>query len=679
MPSQRSIVPFLLALLSCFAVQFPSQVSASPPIDLPVLRTYVEVPALALSPDGSKIAAVVEVQNFTTDKYDEHIDVIDCATKAKQTVAPVMHQVTDIAWSPRGDSIAFLAAKGETIEAFVVPAAGGDVRQLTHAPRGVDQFAWRPDGTAIAYDTPDAPPNEKEIAANLDAFEVGDQDYMAEAKPTPNHIWLQPADGSEPRRLTEGTWSLPRGELIFPLPEVAPMPFFAWSPDGKSIVFARAPSPYNSDAVGTVTDVLDVDSGAIRQLTSHQRLEAGALYSPDGARVAYAYARADDPLAQTLMMIAPSGGGDGVASTLSLDIDALGARWIGPRQLVVNAFRQTRSRLFVASDDGPPSQLELGPVDPVPGTLDANASGRIAFAGSEPYSATEVYCMASTSSQPQRLTDYNAQIDARAQSDVKTITWNGPNGFAESGVLFYPPGYDAKKKYPLVLQIHGGPTEASIASWRDTDWPGLPQLIAAHGYLVFSPNYRGGDGEGNAYQVAIFNDAGDGPGRDVMAGIAAVEKLGIVDQRHIGVSGWSYGGFMTEWLITHYGVWKAAMAGAPPADAFVDYSTSDYNVLGRLYFGGSPYESAALLQAYRDQSPLTNVARVSAPTLLIHDSGDVRVPVIHSYEFFHGLKDHRVPVSFVVYPVSGHYPDDPVRSEDIYRRWVDWMDAHLNT
>ncbi|MBV8222640.1 MAG: prolyl oligopeptidase family serine peptidase, partial [Candidatus Eremiobacteraeota bacterium] len=84
-------------------------------------------------------------------------------------------------------------------------------------------------------------------------------------------------------------------------------------------------------------------------------------------------------------------------------------------------------------------------------------------------------------------------------------------------------------------------------------------------------------------------------------------------------------------------------------------------------------------QAYRDQSPLTNVARVSAPTLLIHDSGDVRVPVIHSYEFFHGLKDHRVPVSFVVYPVSGHYPDDPVRSEDIYRRWVDWMDAHLNT
>jgi dipeptidyl aminopeptidase/acylaminoacyl peptidase len=439
------------------------------------------------------------------------------------------------------------------------------------------------------------------------------------------------------------------------------------------------PNAYNSDAVGTVTDVLAVESGAIRQLTSHTRLEAGGLYSPDGTRIAYAYARGDDALAQCLMMLAPASGGDGVAATLPLDVDAMIGRWISDHELIVNAFRQTRSRLFVASDNAAPSPLDLGPVDPVPGVIDANGSGSIAFAGSEPQTATEVYYMASASSQPQRLTDYNAAIDARTQGKIEGITWQGPDGFAGSGVLFYPPDFDPGRKYPLVLQIHGGPTEASIASWRDSDWPGLPQLIAAHGYVVFSPNYRGGDGEGNAYQVAIFNDAGDGPGRDVMAGVAAVEKLGFVDKTRIAVSGWSYGGYMTEWLITHYNVWKAAVAGAGPADALIDYSTSDYNVLGLQYFRGAPYESPAFLQAYRDQSPLSFVAKVSAPTLLMHDSGDVRVPVTHSYEFFHGLKDNHVPVSFVVYPVSGHYPDDPVRSEDIYRRWVDWMDRYLNT
>jgi dipeptidyl aminopeptidase/acylaminoacyl peptidase len=333
--------------------------------------------------------------------------------------------------------------------------------------------------------------------------------------------------------------------------------------------------------------------------------------------------------------------------------------------------------LFIAGEHGDTQRVDTGAVDPVPATLDATAAGRIVFVGSEPERATEAYTMSSPFSAPVRLTDYNAPINAHAHSKVQAITWKGPDGFSESGALFYPPNFDPAKKYPLVLQIHGGPTESTIASWRDTDWPGLPQYIAAHGYLVFSPNYRGSDGQGNAYQIAIFNDAGDGPGRDVMAGIDAVKRLGNVDETRMAVTGWSYGGYMTEWMITHYDVWKAAMAGAAPSDAFVDYSTSDYNVLGRLYFEGTPYDSPAITQAYRDQSPLSYVGQVKAATLLMHDSGDVRVPVVHSYEFYQGLKAQHIPASFVVYPVSGHYPADPLRSEDIYRRWVAWLDRYL--
>jgi dipeptidyl aminopeptidase/acylaminoacyl peptidase len=671
---------FVIVLCAVLVVAAHPRAAASAglPLDLSTLRAYVEIPSLAISPGGSRVAAVIERQNFATNKYDERIEVIDCVTRSRTTVTPTSHGMSSPAWSSDGSSIAYIAdAPDETPQVFVVPAGGGTPRRVTRAARGVDSFAWRPDSAAIAFVTTDAAPNAKAIASGLDAFEAGDQDYMSTAKPTPAHLWLQAIAGGSPRRLTSGPRSLPIGELIFPLPEVAPMPFFAWAPDGKAIVFARMDNAYNSDAVGTVTMVLDVATGAVRKLTSHTRLEAGGIYSPDGMRIAYAYARGDDPLAQVVMMIAPASGGDGIAATQSLDVDALGARWLSGHRLLVNAFQGPRSRLFIAGEHGDTSRVDTGAVDPVPGTLDATASGHIAFAGSEPERATEVYAMSSPFSAPVRLTDYNAPINARAHSKVQPITWKGPNGFSESGALFYPPNFDAAKKYPLVLQIHGGPTESTIASWRDTDWPGLPQYIAAHGYLVFSPNYRGSDGQGNAYQIAIFNDAGDGPGRDVMAGIDAVKRLGFVDETRMAVTGWSYGGYMTEWMITHYDVWKAAMAGAAPADLFVDYSTSDYNVLGRLYFGGTPYDSPALLQAYRDQSPLTSVGQVKAATLLLHDSGDVRVPVVHSYEFYQGLKAHHVTASFVVYPVSGHYPADPLRSEDIYRRWVAWLDRYL--
>jgi dipeptidyl aminopeptidase/acylaminoacyl peptidase len=134
---------------------------------------------------------------------------------------------------------------------------------------------------------------------------------------------------------------------------------------------------------------------------------------------------------------------------------------------------------------------------------------------------------------------------------------------------------------------------------------------------------------------------------------------------------------MTTWLIGHYHVWKCAVAGAAPTDEFVDYAISDYNVLGKYSFKGSPWVSRSIRQDYIDQSPLSYADQVTTPTLILHDTGDVRVPIVEDYEFFHALRDRGVPVEFVVYPVDGHYPDDPVRGEDIYRRWIAWFDKYL--
>jgi dipeptidyl aminopeptidase/acylaminoacyl peptidase len=275
-----------------------------------------------------------------------------------------------------------------------------------------------------------------------------------------------------------------------------------------------------------------------------------------------------------------------------------------------------------------------------------------------------------------RLTGLNDYFQSFSLGRVDHIDWTGPNGYPEDGVLTYPPDFTAGKKYPLVLQIHGGPNWGSVEAF-DTDYEGLSQLFAAHGYVVFEPNYRGSDSFGNAYQLAIFNDAGAGPGRDVMAGVAAVEKLGFVDASRIAVSGWSYGGYMTTWLIGHDHVWKCAIAGAAPTDEYVDYAISDYNVIGKYYFKGTPWQSHAIRQDYIDQSPITYADQVTTPTLILHDTGDVRVPIVEDYEFYHALRDRGTPVQFVAYPVEGHFPGDPIRGEDIYRRWLAWLDHYL--
>ena len=247
-----------------------------------------------------------------------------------------------------------------------------------------------------------------------------------------------------------------------------------------------------------------------------------------------------------------------------------------------------------------------------------------------------------------------------------------PDGFAEDGIVVYPPGFSRDKKYPLVLYIHGGPQEASTASF---DF--FPQLLASHGYLVFEPNYRGSDNLGNKYTRAVMNDAADGPGRDIMAGMAALEKQGFIDESRIGVSGWSYGGFMTSWLIGHYHIWKAAVSGQASDSRADAYNLSDHGVQWRFMIGGSPWRKETA-RAYEEQSPITYAGAITTPTLIMHDTGDRRVPITNAYALYHALKDNGVTVKFIAVPVAAHFPyGAPVHESDIYRVWLEWLDKYL--
>jgi dipeptidyl aminopeptidase/acylaminoacyl peptidase len=677
-PSSRNAL-LRVAFLALFSVALGFFGAASVPaqsrkIELSDLAKIASVSDPQISPDGKSIVFVVSRPNLEEDRSDRQLVLMDIATTTQHVLTYDRRGVGSPRWSPNGDRLAFVAVDGAGKEAkpqvFVLSMTGGEARKITDAPGGIEQFAWRPNGQEIAYVASDEPENKKEIEKHHDAFEVGDNDFLATEAALPSHIWILPADGGKARRLTSGAWSLPKSA-----PPSSPASPISWSPDGKWLLFTRQEHPHQGDADLTTLQILNVDTGEIRKLTKHEKFESFGLFSPDGARVAYWYPRDSDPNNEIEIFVTPTSGGDGTDVTRAIDHDIQRVIWMPDgNSLLVGGHDGTTTSLWLQPTSGPAKKLALGDISPSWGFwVDAfvGRKGDIAFTGSTPTQPSELYYMASANDSPKRLTNFNHEISTLALGKTERFEWKGPDNFQEDGVLVYPPDFKKDKKYPLVLIIHGGPQASTT-----TQFSLLPQLMAAQGFVVFEPNYRGSDNISNAYQRAIWNDAGDGPGRDVIAGIDALKKLGFVDESKIGVTGWSYGGYMTSWLIGHYQIWKAAVAGAPVTDLYDEYNLSDGNVGDRYQFNGSPYIGDNL-KDYRAQSPITYAAQMKTPTLILHDTGDARVTVSQGYSLYHALKDNGVPVKFIAFPVPGHFPGDPVRTMDAFRYWIDWMNKYL--
>jgi dipeptidyl aminopeptidase/acylaminoacyl peptidase len=661
---------FVLSLLAAFvALSAAAGARALQPDDLFKL---VSIGDVAFSPDGTKIVAVQRRVALAKDTRTGTIVLTDVATGAERPLTVDRTGLGSPQFSPDGRWLAFIANDAHKHgQVFVMPLDGGDPVPLTKTAAGVQQYAWRPDGGALAYVTQDSNPKQKAIDAHHDAFDVGNDDYLTTSYAPPSHLWLVDRDGSHARRLTAGSWSL--ATAYPPSPPASPL---SWSPDGKTILFTRVPNTRDGDAYRSQIMRCEVATGHVAPVTGHDRFEGFAVYSPDGTKIVYLYSYDGDPNNENDVFVSDAAGGAGVDVSRKLDRAIFRAQWFPDgKSLLVGAHEGTRTVLYRLALDGSFTRLATGDANPSWSFWidDAIArDGAIAFPGAQPDRPTELWYLAPGAAAPKRLSDLNGAFTASAMQlgRVETVSWTN-DGFDEDGVLTYPVGYTSGKKYPLVVLPHGGPQAASVAQFSTLD-----QLLAGHGYLVFEPNYRGSDNMGNAYERAIYMDAGAGPGRDVMAGLAKVESLGIVDTSRMAVSGWSYGGYMTSWLMSHYHVWKTAISGAAVNNWVDMYNLGDGNYQIGFSFKGSPYVGSNL-RDYVAQSPITYAAQTRCPVLIISDTGDVRVPVAQSYEMYHALTDNHVPARFVAIPVGGHFPGDPIRSTDVYRLWLRWMDDHL--
>lgn len=652
----KLLLASFLALLACDAAV---ALDSGRKIALEDLGAQVSLSDVAISPDGSRIALIASRADFIDNRFIDSLWLVDVKSGAQRELAPGRIGISSPQWSPDGQQLAWLDAPADG-ESQVYCLAMADefarARAVTSAGTGVNAFRWSADGRTLALLSDDPTPSREGEERHNRSFEVGDNDYRLTEAPSPSHLWVAPAAGGEARRITSGGDSIKRIE---------------WMRDGRAIAYVSWPRPHDGEHINASLGVVDVTSGArtvLLQNAEDGKTVVGPLFppSPDGKSFAFGRPRGDKlRFWPSGVFLLPVMGGASRDVTAGLDRNFRGMAWLPDGSgMLVTAADHTRDGLWLQPLQGEARRLDVGAVSSID-SLSMSQSDAFAFVGSEAQRAAELYVMKATG-RPKRLTRFNDRLAALKLGRVTTVSWT-LEGFVEDGVLIYPPDFQPGRRYPLVLNIHGGPTMSSATSFE-----GFDQWLAAQGWLVFSPNYRGSDSQGAKFQTAVINDAGDGPGRDVMAGIAAVKSLGIVDEERVAVSGWSYGGYMTTWLASHYPGWRAAVAGAAVTDWFDWYNLADWNRWAGYGLGGSPWLDGNAANYWR-QSPMAYAHQIRTPTLILSNTADQRVTVTQSYKLYHALKDNGVPVQFIAYPIGGHWPQDPVHERDVHRRWMEWI------
>ena len=381
-----------------------------------------------LSPDSKSVVVMVSRANFDENRYDAQLVLIDTASRAQRILVRDRLGLSSPRWSADGKRLAFLAQLDGKAQVFALPMdGGGEALQLTSAPKGVQQFAWSPDASRVAYFTEDAAARVTGPERHNKAFEVGNNDFLVATAQLPSHLWVVETDGTggKARRLTSGSWTLPKS-----MPPSSPSSPVNWTPDGKSIVFVKVATPYTGDADQSSIQLIDVDGRAMRALTGRVKNESQPSISPDGKWISYWYPRRGDPRNVNEIQVAPITGGEGRGITGAIDRNVMRAMWMrDSKAVVVSANDGTGVSLWMQPLEGAAAQrIELGKVVPSAAFwLDASVSpqGALAFTASTPTRPAEVYLIQAglASAKPERLTDFNAAIEALELGKTETVRW----------------------------------------------------------------------------------------------------------------------------------------------------------------------------------------------------------------------------------------------------------------
>jgi dipeptidyl aminopeptidase/acylaminoacyl peptidase len=427
--------------------------------------------------------------------------------------------------------------------------------------------------------------------------------------------------------------------------------------------------------------IVEVAARTVEKITSNPGADGQASWSPDGARIAFvaeigaAPAMPDGTLPSVvghgrLMLFDVASRAVKDVSRPDFDVDAGTPHWTADsRRILFTSGRRAFTEVF-AYDVAAGTYAQLTRQRTVQ-IGSRSRDGRVyAVTQDSPAAPAEVFVTDASFASFQPITTTNPQAAAFALGESEVITWKSSDGLEVEGVLLKPVGYETGRRYPLLTVAHGGPSGAFVNNYRVGGLEG-GQLWAGQGWAVFYPNPRGSTNYGEKFLRANINDWGGGDFRDIMTGIDALVARGLADPDRLAHIGWSYGGYMTAWMITQTQRFKAAMVGAGLTNMWSMYGTNDIPNVLITYFGGIP--NARTLTLYNERSAMTHVDKVTTPTLILHGSNDERVPIGQPMELFRALKDRGRTVELVFYPREGHGISEYYHQKDRLTRIHAWV------
>ena len=646
------------ALVWLFALSLSAQTPR--PMTFDDVMALKTVGNTAISPDGKQIAYTLSWADMKDNERRTEIWMVAANGGSPRRFTSGKND-TSPQWSPDGQWLAFISTRGTGEAAkpqiYVISPFGGEADKLTDSKTGVSSFAWSPDSKRIAY-VAQVPLTEAEEKKQKDK----DDAQVVDANFRFSHLWTIDV---ESKKATE----IVKANLVLSDPQ--------FSPDGKRLSYTAHPTPRADDGSRSDIYIANADgSGTPHKLYENGGPDNGARWSPDGKWISFS---SSDVKNGTLgfpgIFIIAAEGGTPRQITPNFDRSASPGVWSRDgATLYFSAVHRTTSQLFsVPVAGGEVKMLTSG--DAILGTPTFNASkDKIAFTRTDLQHPADVYISSLTSFNPTKLTDHNPQLKDIALGRGEVIKWKSKDGLEIEGILIYPVGYQAGKRYPLLANIHGGPSGVWTQAFPGM-WGNYAHVWAGKGWATFLPNVRGSSGYGEKFLLANVKDWGGGDFQDIQTGLDELVKRGIADPDKLGQAGWSYGGYMTAWTLTQTNRFKAVMVGAGLTNMFSMYSTNDLQTILEGYFGAQPWDD---LEGYWTKtSAMAHIKKAKTPTLILHGGQDQRVPIGQAQELYMGLKKNNVPVQLVFFPREGHSLMEPRHQLDKMKREYAWFAKYV--
>jgi dipeptidyl aminopeptidase/acylaminoacyl peptidase len=626
------------------------------------------------SPDGSTIAFVLGVASKEGDHPASDIWLIDTEIGSKRRLTSGESRDATPSWSPCGQYLAFASDRANqgTSQIFVISIENGVIAQLTFQDGPATAPLWSPDGRMIScliqqVETPEERAEKERI---------GDQ-FVVEEKPKRAQIWVLDLPASLDK-LACGTHRPATRQVSPDDIHIGTMAhaLYDWAPDSNGFAAHIAESPKVDHLWCAEVATISLN-GEVNRLGRFWGLFTPPSYAPDGRSIAFIGAGDVAPMSVGVPYVVSVETGKSSPLPLHTRGSANSIGWTADSsRVIVNLVDSLESNLYgVNVTDG--SDRKIVQTGDKPGSitsqLSLSADGeQITFIRTDSSAPAEVW-LGQIDGDARPVTDLNPWVRGCSVGDVREIAWQSSDGKEICGLLYLPVGYQEGEKYPLLAHIHGGPmgawTHRFYCSWHDWALP-----MTQRGYAVFMPNPRGSSGRGPDYLAANNADLGGMEWVDIETGIDHVIKLGIADPDQLVFGGWSYGGYFTNWAITHSDRFKAAVSGAAITNWISFNGTTDVRRIFDAYFAEPVSENA---DALLERSPVRYFNRITTPTLYVHGDADVRVPVSQSYEMFYGVRDRGVETEMVVYPREPHMITERKHQADMLRRVFEWYDSHL--